>query len=937
MAQSQNRRNTWDGQNGRNVDVRSTDLLHLYIYDYFKRQKYHTAARAFSAELNINTEQPPPIDVSLSDWWSVFWDVYYAKNKEALASKEASTNDEYHDYLRAKKEEAIQQSRNYSLHQNSQRRGSEAQRGSPQEAAPLSSSPSTSPTSLPLHPAMAPPAAHHPTANTPQSMASTLPANHGGRPPTSPSFSPQPPRDLMSQSPHTTAHTNEPMMNSPMTHPALQHPQHPVFRTSNSQYNAILGAAINACGLTGKDQSTWTMDERLAVGAHVRRINLQQPNTMRANPMLMNNPQARMQMQQQQAYIQQQQQQQQAILQQQLQGPSTMTTPQRQEAQLPQQHPMGQSPQVDQRMMGPAVNGQPRQHINPNGAMPGMMGGQMTMGNMQNPNLMNGGFNGDVNFMIAQQMMNKGPMPQGSLTPQQHQAFVQHQQRTAILNRQRLMHQQQYQQQLSMQPTQGAQTPPAGSPNPGQTPTSPVEGKKVNQAVMLYQRQQASHAMQQQAQAQAQAQALTQPLPSAKRQRTEGTPQPTASSPSAQSPHASPGHAHRTPGTPHQIAGRMGWTGDSPQASPGIQFDLERLLMGDTGDFGDMFSGEENAENGQGLLMANETDPFGGGFLASMGGSMELANGQSGLYAELIGHTNKVFTVAFSSDGQWLASGGHDKKVMVWSVQEKKRVYSLEGHLGNITCARWSPDNRQWIATASFDKTLRVWDVAAAGPDMPPKLLVKLEGRAQITAVDFAPDRPDTLCSLDGEGELKVWSLSTSTCEKSLKVSKSSYSQNPMRFHPRTASVLACGVGAQIYIVDITKGGENASRTIHTDHTKNIGAFDWSADGSFLVATSDDRVCVYDTTHWKCVMSQTHPLKVSGCAFVKGGNEKLRIIYGSYEATYIWNCSTPGSQPKKIGSQQGTVANVACCSIAGQTLVASASQHPKDHLMLWSI
>jgi hypothetical protein len=68
--------------------------LHLYIYDYFKKQKYHQAARAFSTEVSINTDQPPPIDVSLSDWWSVFWDVYYAKNKEAMASKEATTNDE---------------------------------------------------------------------------------------------------------------------------------------------------------------------------------------------------------------------------------------------------------------------------------------------------------------------------------------------------------------------------------------------------------------------------------------------------------------------------------------------------------------------------------------------------------------------------------------------------------------------------------------------------------------------------------------------------------------------------------------------------------------------------------------------------------------------------------------------------------------------------
>jgi hypothetical protein len=223
-----------------------------------------------------------------------------------------------------------------------------------------------------------------------------------------------------------------------------------------------------------------------------------------------------------------------------------------------------------------------------------------------------------------------------------------------------------------------------------------------------------------------------------------------------------------------------------------ISFDLERFMMGDTGDFGEMFaSTDENAD--QNLLMAGdggELDPFGGGFLASMGGGIDLDSGvnvpagtgggnnaasNSHLqpYADLSGHTNKVSTVSFSVDGQLLASAGHDKNVMIWSVQEKKMLYKLEGHKANITCARWSADNRNLIATSSYDKTLHIWDVGSAisvNGDSLPKHLVKLDCRAQVTAVDFAPDRPDTICSLDAEGELKVWNLKLSNCEKSLKM-----------------------------------------------------------------------------------------------------------------------------------------------------------------------
>lgn len=182
-----------------------------------------------------------------------------------------------------------------------------------------------------------------------------------------------------------------------------------------------------------------------------------------------------------------------------------------------------------------------------------------------------------------------------------------------------------------------------------------------------------------------------------------------------------------------------------------------------------------------------------------------------------------------------------------------------------------------------------------------------------------------------------------------------------MRFHPRTASILACAVGNQIYIIDITSAKNNnpnsgntsnnsnshsnsdniGIRTITTDHGKNICSFDWSTDGNFLVASSEDKICVYDTSHWKCVMNHIPQSKISGCAFVKnGGNEKLRLLYGGYQDIFLWQCGIPGAQPKRAGTQQGMVVSIACCSVAAgqQTLVASASTHQKErNLMLWTI
>lgn len=166
----------------------------------------------------------------------------------------------------------MQQARAFNLHQT-QRKASEVQR-SPQQQPDHSQlsrdsrpSPSSSPASLPNSGAMAPPNNANNIVNTPQSMTANLPqqpqTNMPVRHAASPSFSPQQMQrgaEVMTQQQPPTPHVAEAMMNSPMVNQQLQ-TQQQMMR--NHQYNAILTAAINACGLAGRDQSTWTPEERV--------------------------------------------------------------------------------------------------------------------------------------------------------------------------------------------------------------------------------------------------------------------------------------------------------------------------------------------------------------------------------------------------------------------------------------------------------------------------------------------------------------------------------------------------------------------------------------------------------------------------------------------------------------------------------------------------
>ena len=75
----------------------------------------------------------------------------------------------------------------------------------------------------------------------------------------------------------------------------------------------------------------------------------------------------------------------------------------------------------------------------------------------------------------------------------------------------------------------------------------------------------------------------------------------------------------------------------------------------------------------------------------------------------LDGYTSDVRSVAFSSDGHWIASGSDDRTVRVWNSQSGKPVgLPLTGHSSSVRGVSFSPGTLQ-IISGSVDSTIRVW------------------------------------------------------------------------------------------------------------------------------------------------------------------------------------------------------------------------------------
>ncbi|ONM41125.1 Transcriptional corepressor LEUNIG [Zea mays] len=283
----------------------------------------------------------------------------------------------------------------------------------------------------------------------------------------------------------------------------------------------------------------------------------------------------------------------------------------------------------------------------------------------------------------------------------------------------------------------------------------------------------------------------------------------------------------------------------------------------------------------------------------------------------------KVVCCHFSADGKLLATGGHDKKVTLWCTDSLKPKSFLEEHSFLITDVRFSPSMSR-LATSSFDKTVRVWDA-----DNTDYSLRTFTGHsASVMSLDFHPNKEDMICSCDGDGEVRSWSINNGSCLTCVKVFKAGATQ--MRFQPRKGKYLAAASEKAIYILD----GEtqHACRSPLQGHNKNIQSLCWDSAGEYLASVSEDSVRIWSFSSGRDG-EFVHELNRSGNQFhscVFHPTYQSLLVIGCYESLELWDIREKNTMTFN-NAHDGLVAALAASSATGK--VASVS-HDRT-LKLW--
>ncbi|KAF9073591.1 WD40-repeat-containing domain protein [Rhodocollybia butyracea] len=252
------------------------------------------------------------------------------------------------------------------------------------------------------------------------------------------------------------------------------------------------------------------------------------------------------------------------------------------------------------------------------------------------------------------------------------------------------------------------------------------------------------------------------------------------------------------------------------------------------------------------------------------------------------GHTDAVYSVVFSPDGNCIASGSADKTLRVWDARTGDLIVGpFNGHNDEVNCVAFSRDGEN-IVSGSYDQTVRVWDARTGKTIGVP--LIGHTGR--VYSVCFSP-KGKQIASASQDQTVCIWDWDEhSEGNMVALVIKHAASVRTIAFLPHGDQVVSGSKDGLVRVWN-TQTGKLVAGSLKGPDINGIWSVAVSPDGKYIASVSDKAARIWDSACMGVeIIAVTTPMgsRCFSVAFTPNGKQ---IVVGYADRMLrIWDVQT---------------------------------------------
>jgi len=297
--------------------------------------------------------------------------------------------------------------------------------------------------------------------------------------------------------------------------------------------------------------------------------------------------------------------------------------------------------------------------------------------------------------------------------------------------------------------------------------------------------------------------------------------------------------------------------------------------------------------------------------------SVEVWDATTGEAKEMrLGHLHRVNSIAFSPDGNYIASvGGFNNTARLWNTQTGKDISIRRMHAKGINLVLFSLDGPTF-ATVGYDNAAYLWDGKTGNHKL------TLTGHInQVSSVAYSLDNK-TIATSSRDATIRLWDAATGR-HKTTLTSKTE-SVWSVAFSSDGNSIV-CGTGnGNVQLWDIQRGKLKSTFTGHTESVKSVA---YSPDGKTIASTSRDKtVRLWDAATGKTKAILTGYMRINTTAY---SPDSKTIVTGNQDGeVHFWDVSTAKLKTTFTGDKNGIIFNITY-SPDGKTIAVVSSYNDR--------